>query len=144
MSRQLSQKIRRTVAERAGRRCEYCLAPLRFSSSPFSVEHIIPRAKRGTDELENLAFACQGCNTPKWTYVEAFDPVSGQMVPLFHPRKDRWNDHFDWLDDFTRVIAKTAVGRVTIERLQLNRDQLIELRSLLRMAGVHPQAVSAE
>jgi hypothetical protein len=89
------------------------------------VEHIIPRAKRGTNELDNLALACQGCNGPKLTCVEAFDPVSGRTVPLFHPRKDRWEDHFDWLDDFALVIGKTPVGRVTIDRLKLNREEVV-------------------
>jgi 5-methylcytosine-specific restriction endonuclease McrA len=58
-----SKKIRNIVVKRAGDYCEYCFSNQVFSTSPFSIDHIIPTAKEGTNDLENLCFACQGCNT---------------------------------------------------------------------------------
>jgi hypothetical protein len=104
-----------------------------------SVEHILARARQGSNDLENLALACQGCNAYKWACVEAFDEVSGTSVPLFHPRQQQWDEHFAWSEDFTRVVAKTSTGRVSIIRLQLNRTELVNFRRLLILAGVHPQ-----
>ncbi len=130
--------IRRKVAERAKRLCEYCLSPLDFSSDPFSVEHILPIAKGGTDDLENLAHACQGCNGHKSIKTEAFDAISQKTVEFYNPRKDIWNEHFVWSEEFTEIIGKTAKGRVTIKTLNLNRQNVINLRRILALAGEHP------
>jgi hypothetical protein len=104
----------------------------------FSVEHIEPRSRRGETVLDNLALSCQGCNNFKYTKVEGIDPVSGKAAPLFHPRRDRWRDHFTWSADFTQVIGTTPAGRATVDKLQLNRKGLLNLRQLLYAAGKHP------
>jgi len=134
----LSHKQRNAVAERAAFCCEYCRSQRRFSPAPFSVEHIIPRAAYGTDEMSNLALACQGCNGSKHVHTEAVDPVTGRTVPLYHPRQHRWSDHFAWSDDSTQILGLTPIGRATVEKLQLNREALVALRQLLFAAGEHP------
>jgi len=50
------------VAERAVYRCEYCHAPEIVFNFPFEVEHILPQAHGGSDDLDNLALACHACN----------------------------------------------------------------------------------
>lgn len=129
---------RTRVAERARECCEYCHSQERFSPDPFSVEHIIPLAKGGKDSLDNLAYACQGCNNRKYTSMEAFDVISQTNVPLFNPRKHKWLDHFAWNEDFTLILGVTPIGRATVEKLQLNRDGLVNLRRILYEAGEHP------
>jgi len=131
---------KKTVAERARGRCEYCASQARFAVQPFSVEHIIPKSQGGQTTLGNLALACQGCNNYKYTKTEGRDPVSGESVPLYHPRQQQWRDHFAWNDDFTLVIGLTPIGRATIEALQLNRDGLVNLRRILYAMGEHPPA----
>jgi len=91
--------------------------------------------------LENLAFACQGCNNRKYTNTEAVDPVTQAIAPLFHPRRNRWNDHFAWSDDATLILGLTPIGRATVEKLQLNRAGLVNLRRILVEAGEHPPVV---
>lgn len=54
---QLSTQLKVLVARRAEGCCEYCRSQARFSPDPFSIEHIVPRSKQGTDQLENLAFS---------------------------------------------------------------------------------------
>ncbi len=134
----VSDDNRRRVAERARDLCEYCRSPRHYCISPFSVEHIHPRAKGGSTDLDNLALACQGCNGHKHAKIEAPDLVTGRPVPLFHPRLQRWVDHFTWSDDYAVVIGRTATGRATVEALQLNRQANVNLRRLLYAAGVHP------
>ncbi len=134
----ISAKTKALVIQRANSCCEYCQSQLRHSPAPFSVEHIIPLSAGGDDAIDNLALACQGCNNHKYNSTQAKDPISGTNAPLFHPRKDRWTDHFIWTDDFTRILGTTPTGRATIERLQLNRKSLVSLREALVIVNQHP------
>jgi HNH endonuclease len=130
--------LRHTVEQRAKGRCEYCQSPAKYATQRFALEHIIPRSQGGGTSLENLALACQGCNNHKYNKIKSGDPVTNQLVELFHPRIQRWQDHFTWDERFERIIGLTAAGRATVEALQLNRIELINLRRLLYAAGEHP------
>ncbi len=134
----LTASIRRIVIRRARGCCEYCRSQVEFSPDPFAVEHIVPRAAGGGNEEDNLALSCQGCNNVKYTAMEALDPLSGEMVPLYHPRQHRWSDHFAWDAGFTLMVGLTPTGRATIERLELNREGVVNLRRVLRIVGRHP------
>lgn len=135
---QLSVKLKAEVAHRSGQCCEYCWSQSRFSPDPFSVEHILPRSKGGNNELGNLAFSCQGCNNRKYNHVVGRDPVNGNWVPLYHPRRQGWGDHFVWNEDYTLILGLTPTGRATVERLQLNREGVVNLRRALRLINEHP------
>jgi hypothetical protein len=82
--------------------------------------------------------SCQGCNNRKYNHVKARDPVNGELVWLYNPREQVWDDHFAWNEDFTIAIGLTSTGRATIERMQLNRDGVVNLRRLLRAVNQHP------
>jgi hypothetical protein len=140
MSKRPSAALKRLVAERARDCCEYCRSQARFATEAFSVEHIQPEAFGGETVENNLALACQGCNNSKFTKTAALDPVSGQTVPLFNPRTDKWSEHFVWNDDFTLIIGLTPTGRATVETLNMNRHSLVNLRRILFVAGKHPVA----
>jgi 5-methylcytosine-specific restriction endonuclease McrA len=92
--RKVPRRLQRLVSERAFYCCEYCISQEAFSPDPFSSEHIIPESRGGSATEENLARACQGCNNRKHTSTTALDPVTLQEVPLFHPRRDVWHEHF--------------------------------------------------
>ena len=141
--RRISADLRQQVSVRAGGCCEYCRSQARYATQSFSVEHILPHVQGGATTLDNLALACQGCNNHKYDNVAAPDPVSGQVVPLYHPRRDRWDMHFAWSDDFTLMIGITPTGRATVETLHLNRDGVVNLRRLLYTIGQHPPPIAA-
>ncbi len=132
------KKIRKQVSERAGYCCEYCLSQVKYSPDPFSIEHIFPISKGGENNLDNLAYSCQGCNSRKYNHIQAVDPVTGNMVDLFNPRKHNWKDHFCWNEDSTQLLGLSPTGRATVEKLQLNRTPLLNLRALLLIVGEHP------
>jgi len=136
--KRVTAKQRQIIAERAGGCCEYCLSQARFATQAFSVEHIKPCSRGGKTRLDNLALACAGCNGHKHTKIEALDPISREIVPLYHPRQHKWHDHFLWSDDFTTILGSTAIGRATVEALQLNREGLVNLRKVLYAMGEHP------
>jgi hypothetical protein len=126
----MDAKLRRRVQSRARNRCEYCR--LRQQHDPFHtfhVEHIIARQHRGDNKLDNLALACHQCNLHKGTNLASFDPDTNEVVRLFHPRKDRWADHFKF--DGPRILGVSAIGRTTAWLLQMNSEERLELRWLL-------------
>lgn len=130
--------LRRSVAARAQHRCEYCRAPEGFSTGPFCVDHIVPTNRGGSNHPDNLAFSCAGCNGHKLDRTKATDPLSGRMVRLFHPRRDRWDEHFLWSDDAVTILPLTRAGRATLALLRLNRPNLRNLRRALILLGEHP------
>lgn len=134
----ISPATKKLVAERALYRCEYCQSQARYSPDPFSIEHIFPLARGGKSSIENYAFSCQGCNNHKHISVAGIDPVSGENVRLFHPRQEQWDDHFTWIDQYSKILGLTAIGRATVEKLRLNREGVVNLRTVLRELGKHP------
>lgn len=134
----ISVKIKEQVVQRGKGRCEYCKSLSKYSPQSFHIEHIIPIALGGLAVLINLAFSCGGCNNIKSIKIEGLDTVTGKKVPLFNPRQDEWANNFEWSADYLSMIGITAVGRATVETLQLNREELINLRTITKLTGEHP------
>ena len=122
--------------ERAGNRCEYCRLNQTGQEATFHVDHIVPRAAEGPTEPNNLALACVSCSLRKGARELAIDPDTGQRVRLFHPRLDRWDEHFRWED--VRVVGLTPIGRTTVEALKLNRELVVAIRKEESFLGRHP------
>jgi HNH endonuclease len=116
------------VSDRAGQRCEYCRMHQELQGAVFHVEHIIPVSGGGNDELDNLAWACPGCNLTKATRVAALDPVSRQVVRLFHPRQDQWVDHFSWQG--YQLVGRTPIGRALVSAFNLNHERRVRVRQV--------------
>jgi hypothetical protein len=131
-------KLKRAVIARAQGCCEYCRNQVQFAMQSFSIEHIKPRQTEGETVLDNLALACEGCNVHKHTRTQAIDPASGDIAPLFNPRRQRWDEHFSWNTDSTIIIGLTPVGRATVEALKMNRRGVVNLRRVLCAMGEHP------
>jgi HNH endonuclease len=136
--RKFSPADKELVTQRALGICEYCQMPENFNTDSFEMEHIIPLAHDGTNDLGNIAFSCSGCNGRKGTKMTAIDPITLAEVPLYHPRNDNWGEHFQWNDNFLRLIGISPTGRATIEALELNRTGCINLRMALFAFGTHP------
>jgi hypothetical protein len=131
----VDEALRETVAARAGRTCEYCRIREQDDAFSFHVEHIIALKHGGVTALDNLAYACQNCNLHKGPNLSGIDPKSGDVVTLFHPRRDVWEDHFA-LEDFL-FVNLTPTGRATIRVLSMNDGDRVQLRQI---AGMNDQA----
>lgn len=134
----MKESTKKAVRERAKYCCEYCLAQVLYSNDSFSMEHIVPTIKGGSNALSNLAFSCQSCNNRKYTATHAIDPASGIIAALYNPRTDSWGEHFKWDEDFTLILGVSASGRATLNRLKLNREGLVNIRRVMVQAGLHP------
>lgn len=126
------------VAERARYRCEYCLAPEQVFNFAFEVEHIQPRSAQGTDSLTNLALSCESCNLYKSRFTTGLDEETGQQTVLFHPRSQRWEDHFQLDTSTGEILGQTAIGRVTVQRLRFNSVFQLNARQLWIRLGLYP------
>jgi hypothetical protein len=116
------------VRERAALRCEYCHRIQISGVLPFHVEHIRARQHGGGDDLDNLALACPDCNFQKGPNLSAIDPVTGDVVRLFDPRGQSWDENFQEVE--FEVHGRTAVGRATAGLLQFNLPHRVVLRQL--------------
>jgi 5-methylcytosine-specific restriction endonuclease McrA len=130
----ISAALRKLVRERAGDRCEYCLIPESVTFASHWIDHIVAEKHGGKTEAENLANSCVVCNERKGSDLSSIDPETGAVVPLFHPRRDRWSEHFRLAGG--RIESITPNGRVTERLLQFNIPDRVEEREQLIEAGL--------
>ena len=119
-------RLRRLVASRAGDRCEYCRLAQKGQEATFHIDHILPRSAGGRTSAANLALACVSCSLRKEARRSAIEPNTNRRVALFHPRRQRWQDHFGW--EGFRIIGLTPSGRATVAPLQMNRPLILAIR----------------
>ena len=117
-------------------RCEYCHFPADLAELSFELDHIIARKHGGPTEPDNLALACFYCNSYKGPNIAGIDPESGELVRLFHPRRDDWADHFQW--EGATLAGRTPIGRATIQVLCINHPDAVSVRESLQREGVFP------
>lgn len=134
----LPEATRQRVRQRADNRCEYCLSHQDYVMGILQVDHVMPRAKGGSDAEDNLCLACELCNQYKWTKTEGLDPQSGETVTLFNPRQQKWHAHFSWSEDGTEIIGLTTCGRATVVAFRLNNSIAVTVRRNWVRAGWHP------
>ena len=125
----ISAALRRLVVERAQGHREYCLLPAEVAFFPHEVDDIVAVKHGGVSEPENLAFTCWRCNRHKGTDLASLDPETAALTPLFHPRRDRWADHFSLRG--ATLVGVTPVGRTTVRLLQVNTLERMRERERL-------------
>jgi HNH endonuclease len=129
-------KLDRRVRERAKGVCEYCQLSQVVYPLSFEVDHVIAEQHHGKAQLNNLCLACPQCNRNKGPNIAGIDEKTRQITPLFHPRRDRWEDHFAWKG--VRLTGLTPIGRVTISVLGINLPAALRVRRELRREGRFP------
>ena len=130
--------LRQQVADEARHRCGYCLMAEQVVGMPMELDHLIPESLGGVGEAENLWLACPGCNARKADRVLGIDPVTGESVRLFNPRRQSWSEHFRWGAGGAVIEGVTPTGRATVVMLQLNRSVLVSARRAWVAVGWHP------
>jgi hypothetical protein len=134
----MSKRLREQVRQRAGQRCEYCLLAEHIHPGRFTIEHIIPEKHGGLTEFHNLAWSCLHCNLHRGTDLVGRNGTGkrAKLVPLFNPRRHKWNRHFRFEGPY--IIARTATGRVTVSVLAMNDPDRVRLRQNLIVEGLLP------
>jgi len=107
MSAYIPSTLREDVRRRARQQCEYCRSVEWLTGQRYEIDHILPRQLGGITTAENLCWACSSCNRYKQAHIEAIDTQSGEKVPLYNPRIQRWSEHFRWNEGTTQIIGIT-------------------------------------
>jgi hypothetical protein len=136
MANDVSEPLRRQVAERAYHVCEYCLIHEDDTFWGCQVDHIISRKHGGASEFSNLAWACACCNNHKGSDIATLVGEPSQLVRLFHPRSDRWADCFHLSG--ARIEPLDPIGIGTAKLLELDAESRVRERQSLADAGRYP------
>lgn len=138
MSAYIPVELQRQIRSHFRNCCAYCRTAEELTVAIFEFEHIIPRSVGGETIFDNLCLSCPTCNRYKSTLQTALDPTTKQMVPLFHPHLQVWEEHFSWSEDAIELAGLTPIGSATIVALKMNRPQLIRVRRMWVKLGEHP------
>ncbi|MEG4293616.1 hypothetical protein Q5692_33470 [Microcoleus sp. C2C3] len=68
--------------------------------------------------------------------VELAIDLEDEVVYIFNPRQQRWNTHFVW--NAVEAIGLAAIGRATVQALDLNRSSMWAIRAEEELRGRHP------
>ncbi len=132
----ISSELRRQVIARAGNCCEYCRLSQEDSTFSFQVDHVIAEKHEGETELENLSWSCPSCNGFKGSDIGSIDRHTGRLTPLYNPRLQKWEEHFQL--DGPSIEALSPEGRVTVRLLKINRAEQVDERLGLIALGRYP------
>ena len=133
----MARDLRRLVCTRANYLCEYCHLPQElFPAALFHIDHVIPKQHGGSDGPRNRALSCSRCNLNKGPNLATRDGITGRLIPLFNPRRQRWSRHFCWRGP--KLVGHSAIGRATIKILGINQPDRVDLRRNLREEGLFP------
>lgn len=134
----MDKALEQAVRDRAGGLCEYCHAMQWSYPERFQIDHVIAKQHGGLDAENNLALCCLECNRRKGPNIASIDPVTRQIVRLFHPRQDRWSEHFIW--NRSTLVGMTSIGRATVALLDINRlPRLVVRESLIAEKQFPPE-----
>ena len=134
----ISAALRRLVRARADNLCEYCLLHEDDTFFGCEVDHVISEKHAGRTEKDNLALACFVCNRNKGSDIGSLIPGSGRLVRFYHPRLDRWQDHFRLAPDGISIVTLTDVGEATARIFGFNSEERLLERQALQAAGRYP------
>lgn len=134
----IPRSLRQEIVRDFHGRCAYCQTAIAITGARLVIDHIIAEAAGGETKRENLCAACHACNEFKGAKVAEIDPKTAQLSPLFHPREQKWSNHFRWNEDGTRIIGVTPTGRVTVIALNMNHLDIVKARLRWVQIGWHP------
>ena len=138
MSAYVPTTLRQQIRSQFANCCAYCRTAELLTATTFEFEHIVPLSANGKTVFSNLCLSCPTCNRHKAARQVGLDPQTGEIVSLFHPQQQSWDDHFAWSSDSITILATTSTGRATCMMLNMNRAPLLRVRRLWVKLGEHP------
>ena len=103
-------------------RCGYCSLSEDEIGAELTFDHFQPIAAGGSDEADNIVYACHACNEFKGEYWN-----ESEQSRLLHPLRDEVFRHIEELE--TGILAGlTQLGENYIAQLKLNRRPLVQYR----------------
>lgn len=114
------KEIKEALLEETSMKCAYCESKI-LHVTYGHIEHILPKSIfiEKTFEWENLTLACNKCNINKGDYFD-------KTYSILNPYIDKVEEHINIKGPL--IVAKTRKGQISINKLDLNRMELIERR----------------
>ena len=137
MSSYVNEELRRLVANRAERLCEYCLIHEDDTFFGCEIDHIVSLKHSGPTEAMNLAYAFAFCNRNKGSDIASLSDVGGELVRFFNPRIHLWSEHFRLAGSL--IESLTSSGEATARILKFNDTERVLERETLIATGRYPQ-----
>lgn len=128
----MAHVLHEVIRQRFAFRCGYCGTTEVEAGGELAVDHYHPLACDGEDAEENLVYACFRCNLHKsdyWLGEQAEERI-------LHYLRDDLAGHLTEDPLTGELIPLTPTGTFHIERLHLNRPQLIARRLQRRLADI--------
>ncbi len=144
MSVYLSVELRQLLQQSDNGTCVYCQTTEANTGQALTVDHIVPVVEGGETIFANVCRACHRCNQGKGERTRAVDPLTSEIIALFHPRQQHWSEHFTWDQSGTRLFGLTATGRATIVALDMNNALIVFARQRWVNAGWHPPQLDGD
>ena len=126
------------IARDAKFQCGYCRCPQQVLPYRLEIEHLLPTSLGGANDRENLWLSCHRCNKLRSNRLKVSDPLTGEEVSVFNPRRDDWANHFAWEQGGLLIVGLTACGRATAATLDLNDRYHLSARAVWIVARVYP------
>ena len=104
--------------------CGYCGVHESDVGATLTVDHHHPTVHGGTNDDENLVYCCPRCNEHTGAY---WHEAQFPHIRLLHPLEDDLTSHLREQES-CELIGETPEGTFYIQRLRLNRPQLIQHR----------------
>jgi hypothetical protein len=133
----ISRQRKKEVRERAGDCCEYCHFARNVAGISFHVDHVLAIKHGGSNDTDNLCFACYPCNSYKGSNIAAADLMTKRASFLFNPREHEWEKHFEIMPD-ARIVGRSPEGRTTVNVLRMNDEQRLQMRQMAIELGEYP------
>jgi hypothetical protein len=122
----ISAELRRTVRTLYAFACGYCGVTETEVGAYLTIDHYQPLDAGGSDDIDNLVYACHACNLHKsasWNLANPF---------VLHPLRTDMHMHIRPLPDGT-LQGLTPEGTRHIDVLHLNRAPMVERRKMRRL-----------
>jgi hypothetical protein len=121
----ITAEDRRAIRELYGHCCGYCGVSESGIGGELQIDHYRPITRGGSDDPDNLVYACVHCNRFKGNYwPDEGDPKSFHIL---HPGEDDLPTHLQ-ITASGRMEGLTPRGWFHIQQLHLNRPQLVVWR----------------
>jgi HNH endonuclease len=120
----ISAQTRRTVRTIYAFACGYCGVTETEVGALLTIDHFQPSDAGGTDDIDNLVYACHACNLYKSVSWNAETPA------VLHPLRTQMDVHIRLIPEEGVLQGLTPEGILHVETLHLNRVPLVERRKL--------------
>ena len=136
----MGHPLSEAVRERFQRACGYCGVTEITVGGELTLDHYRPRAAGGSDDQDNLVYACVRCNQYKGNFwSDSADLAYGRRV--LHPGVDDISEHVVTDENAGYLHGLTATGVFHIALLRLNRPQLVAHRLAHRLQRVFEEKI---